>query len=187
MTSDERPLRDWTAEPTLPGMARRRARSLDDTDDEREHITPAERPSGRIAEINGRAIVVGLKAAELVGLPGSTWGRGVDADLARMADELLDLRRDLDARVAATPRRKVVVMAIRLAKGLTVGMVLAALLMAGRALIAHGDSTAMSRERDAMIHRHDRQIARAINVLTLIAGKLGLVVYLDDTSPKDPP
>lgn len=82
--------------------------------------------------------------------------------------------------------------AASLGKFLGAGAMTAALALAARALIAHGNSTAESRAEHARVMSHDRAIRtfqRAMAMrdrwLAFIAGKVGIDLRLDENTPQD--
>lgn len=177
-------------EPTRPGphLPPVELLDLDRTQDDAEHahLTPVEgiaidavnEAARRLEQASHRtALEIDVRAdarvAELAELHGSTWARGVDADIAA-----------LKAATARPPRRELLKTA---GKWLTGGGVLGALLIAINALIAHGNGQAVSRAERQMLHRHDWQMDRVVRALERVAGKLGIDLHIDDTAPKDSP
>ena len=140
------------------GPVRRSDASLSEADalavtiDDGEH-TPVDHLIDRADAVLGalesaaaerRGIDHDAKRAELEYLPGSAWGRQVDADLAT-----------IKAAIARPVRYRTLRTVL---KGIGVGSLVGLIALLANALISHGDATAMGREQAERVRHHEEWI-----------------------------
>lgn len=123
----------------------RSAGPYDDTDDLGATADVARRGRARTgSELDDAAVSRATHHAELSMLPGSTWARRVDARLEAV-----------EKRTTRRPARRLLLTAL---KAIGIGGGVTALLLAARALVAHGDASAADREQAELVRRHEMEI-----------------------------